>query len=70
MRFFNTYGPRSRTSGAYGAVFGVFLSQKLHGKPLTVVGNGKQTRDFIHVNDLVAALIKSAIKAKPEKFIT
>ena len=67
LRFFNTYGPRSRTSGAYGAVFGVFLSQKLHGKPLTVVGNGKQTRDFIHVNDLVAALIKSAIKAKPGK---
>jgi len=67
LRFFNTYGPRSRTSGAYGAVFGVFLSQKFHGKPLTVVGNGKQTRDFIHVKDLVAALIKSAVKAKPGK---
>tara|TARA_B100000575_G_scaffold67415_1_gene52105 strand:+ start:327 stop:1313 length:987 start_codon:yes stop_codon:yes gene_type:complete len=67
LRFFNTYGPRSRTSGAYGAVFGVFLSQKLHGKPLTVVGNGKQTRDFIHVKDLVSALIKSAVKAKPGK---
>ena len=67
LRFFNTYGPRSRTSGAYGAVFGVFLSQKLHGKPLTVVGNGKQTRDFIHVKDLVSALIKSAEKAKPGK---
>ncbi len=57
-RFFNAYGQRSRTSGAYGAVFGVFLAQKINNKPLTIVGNGKQTRDFIHVNDLVEALIK------------
>jgi UDP-glucose 4-epimerase len=49
FRFFNAYGPRSRTSGAYGAVFGVFLAQKLANKPLTIVGNGNQTRDFIHV---------------------
>ena len=43
------------------------MSQKFHGKPFTVVGNGKQTRDFIYVKDLVAALIKSAVKAKPGK---
>ena len=67
LRFFNTYGPRSRTSGAYGAVFGVFLAQKLKNKPLTIVGSGNQTRDFIHVNDLVNAIIKSALKAKPGK---
>ncbi len=60
LRFFNCYGPRSRTTGAYGAVFGVFLAQKLAGKPLTVVGNGKQTRDFIHVSDLVNAVLKAA----------
>lgn len=60
LRFFNCYGPRSRTTGAYGAVFGVFLAQKLAGKPLTIVGNGKQTRDFIHVSDLVKALFKAA----------
>ena len=65
MRFFNVYGQRSRTSGAYGAVFGVFLAQKLANKPLTVVGSGKQTRDFIHVNDLVDALILAAKKGKP-----
>jgi UDP-glucose 4-epimerase len=60
MRFFNVYGQRSRTTGAYGAVFGVFLAQKFHNLPLTIVGNGKQTRDFIHVDDLTDALIKAA----------
>lgn len=60
LRFFNCYGPRSRTSGAYGAVFGVFFAQKLANKPLTVIGDGKQTRDFVHVNDLVRAVIKAA----------
>ncbi len=64
IRFFNAYGPRSRTSGAYGAVFGVFLAQKLANKPLTIVGNGNQTRDFIHVNDLVDGLIKAAVSKK------
>ena len=66
-RFFNVYGPRSRTSGAYGAVFGVFLAQKINNKPLTVVGNGKQTRDFIYVSDLVAALIKILNSSKKNK---
>lgn len=60
LRFFNAYGPRSRTSGAYGAVFGVFLAQKLKNRPLTIVGNGKQTRDFIHVYDLVSAIEKAS----------
>ena len=64
LRFFNSYGPRSRTTGAYGAVFGVFLAQKLAGKPLTIVGDGNQTRDFIHVYDLVDAIIKTAKKGK------
>jgi UDP-glucose 4-epimerase len=65
FRFFNVYGPRSRTTGAYGAVFGVFLSQKINNMPLTIVGNGKQTRDFIHVKDLVKALILAIKKSKP-----
>jgi len=52
IRIFNAYGPRSRTSGAYGAVFGVFLAHKLAGKPFTVVGDGTQTRDFVFVTDL------------------
>ena len=67
FRFFNAYGPRSRTSGAYGAVFGVFLAQKLANKPLTIVGNGNQTRDFIHVYDLVSGIIKAALSKKVGK---
>lgn len=55
IRIFNAYGPRSRTTGAYGAVFGVFLAQKLAGKPFTVVGDGTQRRDFVFVTDLVRA---------------
>src|SRR5262249_42501683 len=60
LRFFNIYGPRARTSGTYGAVFGVFLAQLLAGKPLTIVGDGEQTRDFTYVSDAVDALICAA----------
>lgn len=60
LRLFNVYGPRSRTSGAYGAVFGVFLAQKLNGKPYTVVGDGKQTRDFTYVSDVANAFVHAA----------
>ena len=59
LRLFNVYGPRSRTTGAYGAVMGVFLKQKLSKKPLTVVGDGRQTRDFINVDDVAEVFIKS-----------
>jgi len=55
IRIFNAYGIRSRTTGAYGAVFGVFLRQKLAGKPFTVVGDGSQTRDFVYVTDVAEA---------------
>jgi UDP-glucose 4-epimerase len=55
IRIFNAYGTRSRTSGAYGAVFGVFLAQKLAGKPFTVVGDGTQRRDFLYVTDVASA---------------
>jgi UDP-glucose 4-epimerase len=60
LRLFNVYGPRSRTTGAYGAVFGVFLAQKLAEKPFTVVGDGTQTRDFTFVSDVVEAFVKAA----------
>jgi len=60
IRLFNVYGPRSRTSGAYGAVFGVFLAQKLAGQPFTVVGDGTQTRDFTFVTDVVNACVMAA----------
>lgn len=60
LRLFNVYGPRARTSGTYGAVFGVFLAQKLAGKPLTIVGDGSQTRDFTYVTDVVRAFLRAA----------
>ncbi len=60
LRLFNVFGPRSRTSGTYGAVFGVFLAQKLAGKPFTVVGDGRQSRDFTYVSDTVDALVTAA----------
>lgn len=60
LRLFNVYGPRARTSGTYGAVFGVFLAQKLAGKPFTVVGDGTQTRDFTFVTDVVDAFVRAA----------
>lgn len=60
LRLFNAYGPRSRTSGTYGAVFGVFLAQLLAEKPFTVVGDGTQTRDFTFVTDVADAFIAAA----------
>lgn len=62
---FNVYGPRSRTSGTYGAVFGVFLGQKLAGKPYTIVGTGEQTRDFTYVTDIVDAFVTAAKSDNP-----
>ena len=60
IRIFNAYGTRSRTSGAYGAVFGVFLRQKLAGTPFTVIGDGSQTRDFLYVTDVARAFFAAA----------
>ncbi len=58
FRLFNVYGTKSRTSGTYGAMFGTFLKQKIKNSPFTVVGNGKQKRDFTYVTDVVSALVK------------
>lgn len=60
LRLFNVFGTRSRTSGTYGAVFGVFLAQKLANKKFTVVGDGMQSRDFTYVTDVCDAFIKAA----------
>lgn len=64
LRLFNVYGPRARTSGTYGAVFGVFLAQKLAREPLTVVGDGTQTRDFTYVTDVVRAFLAAAERGR------
>jgi len=60
IRIFNAYGTRVRTTGAYGAVFGVFFRQKLAGEPFTVVGDGTQTRDFVYATDVAAAFLAAA----------
>src|SRR3989449_99472 len=60
IRIFNAYGTRVRTTGAYGAVFGVFFKQKLAGKPFTVVGDGTQRRDFIYATDVAQAFLLAA----------
>ena len=69
IRIFNAYGPRSRTNNVYGAVIGVFLKQKLSNYPLTIVGSGKQKRDFLYISDVCEAFFKAAIsKYKNEIF--
>jgi len=67
IRIFNAYGPRVKTTGAYGAVFGVFFKQKLSGKPFTLVGNGNQKRDFLFVTDVANAFYMCAISNKKNK---
>ncbi len=59
LRLFNVYGLRSRTHGAYGAALGVFLRQKLSNKALTIVGDGKQKRDFVNAKDVAIAFNKA-----------
>lgn len=63
LRLFNVYGTRSRTNSSYGAALGVFLKQKLSNHPFTVIGDGKQKRDFIHVDDVVKAFYLSINKS-------
>jgi len=60
LRYFNVYGPRMDIKGEYATVIGKFLQLKSEGKPLTIVGDGKQTRDFTHVSDIVEANILAA----------
>ena len=60
LRYFNVYGPRLSADGAYALVMGVFLKYKKAGKPLPITGDGKQTRDFTHVRDVVRANILAA----------
>ena len=60
-RIFNTYGPRMRGDGSYGRVISRFILQALKGEPLTVFGDGSQTRSFCYVSDMVTGLILLAL---------
>ena len=64
FRLFNVYGTKSRTSGTYGAMFGTFLKQKIQNSPFTVVGDGKQKRDFTYVTDVIEVLFKGMLYKK------
>jgi UDP-glucose 4-epimerase len=57
LRYFNVYGERQPLKGQYAPVIGLFIKQNKEGKPLTVVGDGTQRRDFTHINDAVSANI-------------
>ena len=57
FRYFNVYGPRQPVRGSYAPVIGVFSRQKKNSDPMTVVGDGLQTRDYVHVSDVVEANI-------------
>ena len=60
MRFFNVYGPRQDPSSPYSGVLSIFTTRAITGEPVTIFGDGLQTRDFIHVTDVVDALVQSA----------
>ncbi len=61
LRLFTAYGPRMRKSDALGPVLNIFLAQRVHGVPLTIVGDGTQGRDFVHARDVAAAFHMAAI---------
>lgn len=65
LRYFNVYGPRQPTKGAYAPIIGIFKKQKDSQEPLTIVGNGEQRRDFTHVDDVVEANILAITKNIP-----
>lgn len=64
LRFFNVYGPHLDPEGAYALVIGKFLKQRMEGKPMTITGDGLQTRDFTHVFDTVDAIVRATQNEK------
>lgn len=64
LRYFNVYGPGAPTEGAYALAIGRFLEQRKRGEPLTIVPDGTQSRDFVHVSDVVRANILAAASSK------
>jgi UDP-glucose 4-epimerase len=64
LRFFNVFGPRQDPTGPYAAAVPIFFRQALAGNPITIYGDGGQTRDFVYVEDIVAALEFAATTAR------
>lgn len=70
FRYFNVYGERQPVRGQYAPVIGIFLRQQAAGEAMTIVGDGEQRRDFVHVSDVVEANIKASQFVAPEYNIT
>lgn len=69
FRYFNVYGERAPKRGQYAPVIGIFFRQRAAGEPLTIVGDGEQRRDFVHVSDVVNANVMAAISnSDPDVF--
>ena len=63
LRFFNVYGPRQPADSAYAAAVPIFIERALRGEPLTVYGDGRQTRDFVFVADVAEAVLRAALSS-------
>ncbi len=57
LRYFNVYGPRQRNDSLYGGVVSIFIHNAINNKPLSIYGNGNQTRDFTYIDDVVKATL-------------
>lgn len=64
LRYFNVFGPRQDPKSQYAAAVPIFISHAVQNKPITIFGDGHQTRDFIYVNDIVAANVFFATESK------
>ncbi len=64
IRFFNTYGPRMRGGDFYGRVVDRFIQQAMHNEPITVYGDGSQTRSFTYVSDTIDGVITAITRGK------
>jgi nucleoside-diphosphate-sugar epimerase len=67
LRYFNVYGPNQPKRGSYAPVIGIFSRQIKNNEPMTIVGDGLQSRDYIHVSDIVTANILAATSAETLK---
>ena len=65
LRYFNVFGPRQPIKGQYAPVIGIFSRQKKNNQPMTIVGDGLQTRDYVNVSDVVSANIAAALHPEP-----
>ncbi|WP_100634163.1 NAD-dependent epimerase/dehydratase family protein [Pseudomonas qingdaonensis] len=67
FRFFNIFGPRQDPSSPYSGVISIFCERALNGTPITLFGDGEQTRDFLYVADLVAVLVQALEQAQVQE---